>query len=73
MQAKKDRKQKLKKTYSCLDPLSLKQDNIMGYSEVERFSYDLEMKTREQNRSKKQTEIERFDWLIKRLQTSIGW
>ena len=72
MQAKKDRKKKFKKTYSCLDPLSPKQDNIMGYSEVERFSYDLEMKTREQNRSKKQTEIERFDWLIKRLQTSIG-
>ena len=72
MQAKKDRKKKLKKTYSCFDPLSLKQDNIMGYSEVERFSYDLEMKTREQNKSKEQTEIEPFDWLIKRLQTPIG-
>ena len=29
---------------------------------VERFSYDIEMKTREQNRSNKRTEIERFDW-----------
>ena len=29
---------------------------------VERFSYDIEMKTREQNRNNKLTEIERFDW-----------
>ena len=29
---------------------------------IERFSYDIEMKTREQNRSNKRTEIERFDW-----------
>ena len=28
---------------------------------VEQFSYDLEMKTREQNRNNKRTEIERFD------------
>ena len=40
-----------------------------------RFSYDLQMKTREQNRINKQTEIERFDWVIKRLQTRVafGW
>ena len=31
---------------------------------LERFSYDLEMKTREQNRKNKRTEIERFDWFI---------
>ena len=74
MQIKKDRK-KNKKTYLSLNPLSPKQDNIMGYLEVERFSYDLEMKTREQNRNNKQTEIERFHWLIERLQTCVafGW
>ena len=31
-----------------------------------RFSYDLEMKTHEQNRNNKRTEIERFDWFIER-------
>ena len=30
------------------------------------FCQDLEMKTREQNRNDKQTEIERFDWSIER-------
>ena len=36
---------------------------------IERFSYDLEMKTREQ------TEIERFDWFVERIQTRVacGW
>ena len=34
--------------------------------QIERFSYDLEMKTREQNRNNKRTEIERFDWFIER-------
>ena len=33
---------------------------------VEQFSYDLEMKAREQNRNDKRTEIERFDWFIER-------
>ena len=37
---------------------------------LERFSYDLELKTREQNRNNKQTEIERFDWFIERFQLS---
>ena len=42
---------------------------------IERFSYDLEMKTREQNRKNKRTEIERFDWFIERIQTRVafGW
>ena len=42
---------------------------------IERFSYDLEMKTREQNRNNKRTEIERFDWFIERIQTHLafGW
>ena len=35
-------------------------------TEIERFSYDLEMKAREQNRNDKRTEIERFDWFIER-------
>ena len=40
-----------------------------------RFSYDLEMKTREQNRNNKRTEIQRFDWFIERIQTRVafGW
>ena len=42
---------------------------------IERFSYDLEMKTREQNRNNKRTEIKRFDWFIERIQTRVafGW
>ena len=40
---------------------------------VERFSSDLEMKTREQNRNNKRTEIERFDWFIERIQTHLGF
>ena len=40
---------------------------------IERFSYDLEMKTREQNRNNKRTEIGRFDWFIKRIQTRAAF
>ena len=42
---------------------------------IERFSHDLEMKTRERNRNNKQTEIELFDWLIELTQTRLafGW
>ena len=42
---------------------------------LQRFSYDLEMKMREQNRNNKRTEIERFDWFIERIQTRVafGW
>ena len=40
---------------------------------IERFSYDPEMKTREQNRNKKRTEIERFDWFTERIQTRAGF
>jgi len=39
----------------------------------ERFSYDLETKTREQNRNNKQMEIERFDWFIERIQTRVAF
>ena len=48
-------------------------DNIANY--IERFLYDLEMKTREQNRNNKGMEIERFDWFIERIQTRVafGW
>ena len=46
-----------------------------GLIPLERFSYDLEMKTREQNRNNKRMEIERFDWFIERIQTRVafGW
>ena len=42
---------------------------------IERFSYDVEMKTREQNGNNKRTEIERFDWFIEWIQTraAFGW
>ena len=42
---------------------------------IGRFLYDLEMKTCEQNRINKQTEIEQFDWFIERIQTRVafGW
>ena len=39
---------------------------------LERFSYDLEMKTREQNRNNKRTELERFDWFIERAWLLVG-
>ena len=39
---------------------------------IERFSYDLEMKTYEQNRNNKRTEIGRFDWFIERIQTRVA-
>ena len=38
---------------------------------LERFSYDLEMKAREQNRNDKRTEIERFDWFIERTNKRV--
>ena len=40
---------------------------------LERFSDDLEMKTHEQNRSIKRTEIKRFDWFIERIQMRVRW
>ena len=42
-------------------------------SVLERFSDDLEMKTHEQNRSIKRTEIKRFDWFIERIQMRVRW
>ena len=39
--------------------------------QIERFSYDLEMKAREQNRNEKRTEIERFDWFIERTDKRV--
>ena len=47
--------------------------NLRGSTfRLERFSYDLEMKRREQNRNNKRTEIERFDWFIERIQ-NCAW
>ena len=41
---------------------------------LERFLYDLEMKTpHEQNRNKKRTEIEWFDWFIQWIQMHMGF
>ena len=36
---------------------------------LELFSYDLEMKKREQNRNNKRSEIGRFDWFIEWTET----
>ena len=50
--------------------------NLGGKQDLlDRFSYDLEIKTREQNRNNKRTKIERFDWLIERIQKPVafGW
>ena len=44
-----------------------------NHGSLERFLYDLEMKTREQNRNKKRTETERFDWLIERTPTRVAF
>ena len=38
---------------------------------LEQFSYDLEMKTREQNKNNKRAKIKRFDWFIERIQTHL--
>ena len=42
---------------------------------LERFLYDLEMKTRGQNRNNKRTVIQLFDWFIEQIQTRVdfGW
>ena len=42
---------------------------------LERFSYDLEMESRKENRNNKRTEIERFHWFSERIQTRVtfGW
>ena len=42
---------------------------------LKRFSYDLEMKMRVQNKNSKRTERERFDWFIERIETrvALGW
>ena len=48
---------------------------LVSFHFIERFSYDLEVKTREQNKNNKRTEIKRFDWFIERIQTRVafGW
>ena len=40
---------------------------------LERFSYDLEMKTREQNTNNKRPEVERLDWFIERILTRVAF
>ena len=46
---------------------------VLGRYLLQRLSYDLEMKTRGQNRNNKRTEIERFDWFIERIQTRVAF
>ena len=40
---------------------------------LEGFSYDLEMKTREQNRNNKRSKVERFGWFIERIKTRLAF
>ena len=40
---------------------------------IERFSYDLETKTRQQNTNNKRAEIGQFDRFIERIQTRVGF
>ena len=40
---------------------------------IERFSFDLETKTRQQNGNSKRAEIGRFDWFIERIQTRVAF
>ena len=49
--------------------------SIVFTPQLEQFSYDLELKTHKQNRNNKRTEIEEFDWFIKRIQMHVafGW
>ena len=55
--------------------LSSMTPSFLPFPSIERFSYDLEMKTRKQNRNNRQTKIERFDWFIERIWTRVafGW
>ena len=48
---------------------------LMAFFIIERFSYVLEVKTREQNKPNKRKEIGRFDWFIEQIQTRVafGW
>ena len=41
--------------------------------DLKRFSYDLEMKMRVQNKNNKRTEIELFDWFIERIETRVAF
>ena len=45
------------------------------YYLIQLFSYDFEVKMREQNRNNKRSKIERFDSLVERIQTRVrfGW
>ena len=40
---------------------------------IERSSYALEMKTGEQNRNNKRTEIEQNDWFVEQIQTLVAF
>ena len=52
---------------------SQKTNVLLLFILLERFSYDLKMKTREQNINNKRTEIERFDWFIERIQMRVAF
>ena len=43
------------------------------YYLIQLFSYDFEVKTREQNRNNKRAKIERFDSFVERIQTRVGF
>ena len=51
---------------------TIEMSNLVDFV-LERFSYDLEMKTRQQNRNNKRTKTERFDWFVERIQTRVAF
>ena len=62
----------VKPTYQVL-ATSQQYQYIIKRKRLERFSFDLEIKTREENTSNKRTEIERFDWFIERIQKRVAF
>ena len=54
----------IEKSKDVMSTVTIPPIDAVDESRLERFSYDLEMKTGKQNRNDKRTEIERFDWFI---------
>ena len=56
-------------SHLCIKPILWE----LNYFMIERFSNDLKMKKREQNRKNKRTKIEQFHWFIERIQTCVAF
>ena len=60
-------------TVFCRKIWGLTCDHVLSVSIIFRARAIFEMKTREQNRNNKRTEIKRFDWFIERIQTHLAF